>query len=607
MKRKRLLSILTAALVLLPSLPTEQGAQGLIRSVTASAATEIKSGVNSGISYRVSPKVTLYFYVDFESHNCEVCGSKITGSHADVEIPDTITYTGIKFTVTAIHANAFKNQTNLGKISVNGSPKQIVSIGDRAFYGCSNLTDVDLTWGGGYSAVEYIGASAFKDCSSLNDIFFASETDEIGPHAFWNCTSIRDINLDDVKTLGTAAFYNCTGANSISLGMSRLTTIPEFTFWHCTGAKTVKLPETLTTIEKQAFDSCTGIETVYIPDAVTTLGTGAFLSCTALRNVLMSESIISVGDHAFFNCPNMKYFVCKNSSAFIGDYAAGWHLLENGMPVKNDDFVVWSSGAGRVKNYAVNNGLEYYNVSQAPYVAQERYEDYEWSVSNNKENAWGSNGKYYINSAHSPYATGDLNKDYDGICTGLAIVSALTSSGRLSVSDYAPQYDKLRDITVNSNGSMQDFVKSYVTTVWSNRTGLLCGRGYYIDPYFSKEALRYAEYITYGADAAVITFQANKPNRISHSMVCIGLELKDYAKDKNTRFWRNKDARLMIYDVNDTKYDTLDCIFINFSDGSWSAASDQYGFTPSSHSIQLNYSFDSYDTFFENIKYREGV
>ena len=606
MKHKRLLSILTAAL-LLPALPGVQCTQELIRPITAEAAASVQSG-QIGIPYRVSPNVILYFYPDMENHHFEVWGSDITSGLADVEIPDTVPYNGETFTVTAIRANAFKNQTNLR--SINSNKQHIVSIGDRAFYGCSNLTAVNLAAGTGYSAVEYIGASAFKNCSLLNNICFATKTDEIGPHAFWNCTSLSSIYLDDIKTLGTAAFYNCTNLQWIDLRNSQLTKIDEFMFWHCIGIKTVSLPETLTEIGKQAFDSCTGIETVYIPDEVSTLGTGAFLSCTALRNVLMPESIISVGDHAFFNCPNMKFFVCKNPNAFIDKYAVGWHL-ENGIAFRNDDFVVWSTGSGRVKNYARNNNLTYHDVSEAPKIAKERYADYEWSATNN-EKAWGSNGKYYINDAHSSHASnasGLLENDFDGICTGLAIVSALTSSGRLSVSDYAPGYNKLSDITVDNNGSMPNFVKSYVTTVWSKRSDLLQSNfhnHYYIgqNSGFSKEALRYAEYITYGADTAVISFQGNINN---HSMVCIGLEFKEYADDRNTIFWNNKDARLMIYDVNHKTYNIFDCLFIKFSDGSWSAASTRYGYTPSSHSISLDHSFDRSASFFDNIKYSPGV
>ena len=608
---RKFIAVSAAALTMISVLPAGIGTSEFITPITAAAAT-ITSG-QIGIEYKVSDEVTLYFYPDMNDHHMEVWGSKITGDNVEVNIPDTFTYNGEEFTVTAIRPHAFYNQTNLG--SIRGSSEHITSIGQGAFYGCTNLTDLYINNRGGYSSVEYIGPCAFEGCSSLLSLGFASYTDEIGAHAFWGCTSLYNIYLYDIKTLGNAAFYNCSGADTIELSRSEeLSRIPDHAFWGCSSAKEIHLPENIYEIGVQSFAGCTNFTTVNIPDNVTTIGSAAFMSCDSLRNVLMSDSIISVGDHAFFLCPNMKYFVSKNPNAFLGDYSVGWHLLDNGMPVTNDDFVVWSTGNGRVKNYAANNGLTYHDISDAASLASTRYRNFEWAKSNNAT-AWGNNNKYYFGTSHKPYANGYINKQFKGICNGLAVISALTSQGYLSVSDYAPAFSRIKDISADN--TMPSFVKSYATTVWANSD-------VYSDDYntewetnhFGKEMMKYAENITYGADAAIFVIDGTF-DKAGHAMVCFGLEFKDYASDKNTAKWNGWDARFLIYDVNRTSHSSYDYCYVNFSDGSWYCKRYlDYGYDTSKNHISLTHSYDkmvsgySYDMtpdeFFDAIRYNNS-
>ena len=143
----------------------------------------------------------------------------------------------------------------------------------------------------------------------------------------------------------------------------------------------------------------------------------------------------------------------------------------------------------------------------------------------------------------------------------MAAVSALTSSGYLSVSDYAPGYSRICDIT-----SISDNLKSYVTTVYANQNG---NSEYFLqDGKFGKEFLRYAEYTTYGADAGL--FIAYRDSDLGHGLVCFGLEFKEDAADRNTNtLWNGKDARLMLYDVNYACRDCSRYVYVNLTDGSW--------------------------------------
>lgn len=58
---------------------------------------------------------------------------------AEYVIPETVNHDGTDYTVTAINNNAFKNHVALTTVSI---PETVVTIGDGAFAGCSNLTAI---------------------------------------------------------------------------------------------------------------------------------------------------------------------------------------------------------------------------------------------------------------------------------------------------------------------------------------------------------------------------------------------------------------------------------------------------------------------------------
>ena len=53
-----------------------------------------------------------------------------------VRIPDTVKVNGITCKVTAISANAFKNNKSLKSVTIG---RNVTVIGTNAFYGCRNL------------------------------------------------------------------------------------------------------------------------------------------------------------------------------------------------------------------------------------------------------------------------------------------------------------------------------------------------------------------------------------------------------------------------------------------------------------------------------------
>lgn len=85
-----------------------------------------------------------------------------SGIKGTVKVPDTVTIGGITYKVTAIGANAFKNNKKIKTVKLAAT---VTSIGDKAFYKCRSLTSITIP-----SKVTKIGKSAFEGCKKLKTI-----------------------------------------------------------------------------------------------------------------------------------------------------------------------------------------------------------------------------------------------------------------------------------------------------------------------------------------------------------------------------------------------------------------------------------------------------
>lgn len=127
-----------------------------------------------------------------------------------VEIPETITYDGVAYTVTSVGTNAFSKCTYIKQLSL---PSTIKNIGYRAFNYCVNLTDFDFP-----ANLEVIGGSAFQLCKSMTKIILPSKVKSIGGSAFHDCMAAEELFIPaSCMSIDNEAFNWCTGLKKIVL------------------------------------------------------------------------------------------------------------------------------------------------------------------------------------------------------------------------------------------------------------------------------------------------------------------------------------------------------------------------------------------------------
>ena len=204
----------------------------------------------------------------------------------DLEIPESVEYNSITYSVTSIGNNAFYYCSLLTSVTI---PNSVTCIGERAFVHCSGLTSAPIS-----NSVTSIGRYAFSSCSGLSSVAIPNSVTSIGYGAFYGCSWLTEMTIPFVGGSVTP-----TEASESTL------------FGYIFGYTTSSDQPTGTTRQYYAHNSTSYIY-AYIPNylrSVTITGGvlqyGAFYGCSMLRSVTIGNSVTSIGDEAFSGCSRL--------------------------------------------------------------------------------------------------------------------------------------------------------------------------------------------------------------------------------------------------------------------------------------------------------------
>ena len=208
--------------------------------------------------------------------------------------------------VISIGDYAFYKCTNLISVTI---PNGVISIGDWAFYECTNLTSVTIPNG-----VKIIGEYAFYWCESLSSITIPDSVKEIYEDAFCSCKSLTNMTIPaSVELFGVYVFGYCDKLEKVTF-LCDLDKIPNGTFNSCRSLKSVRLPDGITEIAEAAFKSCTSLTGVEIPNGVTIINHDAFDNCKSLSSVRLPASLSKIGNRIFNRCKKLGRIYYKSGT-----------------------------------------------------------------------------------------------------------------------------------------------------------------------------------------------------------------------------------------------------------------------------------------------------
>lgn len=322
----------------------------------------------TGISAFAADEINDVYY-NLSDSTAEVTAVPNSGTYkGDIVIPESFTYDGEQYTVTAIAASAFSGCKNVTSVSI---PASVTSIGDNAFSGCEKLSAITLP-----AKLETIGKQAFYGCKAITAITIPAGVTSIGSNAFVNCPGLASISMTsdnevysspnnsnaiveavkkkikDAETgeetevfdyymlilgckntvipaiatvIGSGAFAGSSELTAITIP-SNVTKIAKDAFTDCTGLTAVTLesatlvsaPKTTETSMKSFFG--TQVETYTIANGITSIGAYVFYGCKSATAINIPSSVTSFGNNAFSGCKSLTAITIPNGITSIPNY-----------------------------------------------------------------------------------------------------------------------------------------------------------------------------------------------------------------------------------------------------------------------------------------------
>lgn len=246
-------------------------------------------------------------------------------------LPERISSVGIKiFAKTDIEtidipkdftlgSEMFEKCQKLHSVNLLGSH---ITIPERCFCDCINLTEIDIT------KTALIKDEAFRGCQNLSVSTIPADT-LVSASAFEE-TGVTDVIIEDISKVCNRVFADCNSLKKLTINVAdgptsvpsalvkgcknlqtvvftgrtkNLTVIEAAAFKETKNLNTVSLPDTIKTISKEAFyDS--GIENIHLPEGLKQVGTMAFAR-SGLKDIIIPNKIKKLGEYAFHNCEEL--------------------------------------------------------------------------------------------------------------------------------------------------------------------------------------------------------------------------------------------------------------------------------------------------------------
>lgn len=211
-----------------------------------------------------------------------------------------------------LNSAMFEKCQKLHSINLLGSH---ITIPERCFCDCINLTEIDIT------KTAFIKDEAFRGCQNLSVSTIPADT-LVSASAFEE-TGVTDVVIEDISKINNRVFADCKSLKKLTINVADgPTSVPSALVKGCENLQTVMFTgrtKNLTVIEAAAFKETKNLNTVSLPDTIKTISKEAFYH-SAIQSIHLPKNLKQIGIMAFAG-NELKNIVIPNKTKKLGDYS----------------------------------------------------------------------------------------------------------------------------------------------------------------------------------------------------------------------------------------------------------------------------------------------
>ena len=258
-------------------------------------------------------------------------------------------YKSIENSIVHVESKTLVAGSKDGRAPEDGS---VTSIGDKAFFGYKNITELIVP-----ECITNIGTDAYGNCPELAYIYVEAANPvyyndgeclihsksktlvlgcknsivpadggvrHIGYHSFAGRNDIKSLVIPKaVKSIAEYAFVDCKELENIVMPKN-MKSIGESAFKGCDKLASINIPNGVKAISKESFAGCASLSEITLPKGIKTIGESAFKGCVSLADVTLLKGVKTIGENAFADCNALcgitvpKTLVSVEKDAFYG-------------------------------------------------------------------------------------------------------------------------------------------------------------------------------------------------------------------------------------------------------------------------------------------------
>ena len=195
----------------------------------------------------------------------------------------------------------------------------VTSIGENAFCGCSELSEIALP-----KNLEFIGSCAFAN-SAIKTLTIPEKVRNIGDNPINACKNLESVIIEQgnkhfkiFESNGIKYILSVDGKQLIA----PLDLVPYPNPAPAAGSKDITIPEGIEVINGYAFDRRSDIRSVILPNSIKEIGISNFAYCSSMETIDFSKSteLQIIGESAFEGCESLKTLNIPNKVTYIGNH-----------------------------------------------------------------------------------------------------------------------------------------------------------------------------------------------------------------------------------------------------------------------------------------------